>query len=95
MRCYTTQLWTEHEPGRYYVFAIRADGRVMHIWQRYRGDTVWSGWVSLGGTAVNGVWLYPYDDSEYPNGPVLGTDNGYWCNERYTTHWTGWHRCTI
>lgn len=98
VKCFTTPLWTEVVPDRFYVFAVRDDGRVMHIWQRYPNDPYWSGWVSLGGTAVNGVWLYPYDDSEYPNGPeitVAGTDNGYWCNERYTTHWTGWHRCYV
>jgi hypothetical protein len=98
LRCYTTPLWTEREKNRFYVFAIRSDGRVMTIWQRYPNDPVWSGWQNLGGTAINGVWLYPYDDSEYPNGPeitVIGTDHNYWCNERYTTHWTGWHRCSI
>lgn len=87
--CGTTITEFQHSNFAWEVYAIGTDQAVWHIWQRYVGDSTWSGWRTLGGVAINGVWLWNFTPTIY----VVGTDYRYWCNRWSWTGWSGWFVC--
>jgi len=87
--CGTDIIWFQHTNGIWEVFVVGTNQAVYHIWQRYVGDPVWTGWRSLGGKAIDGVWLWNYTPTIY----VIGTDYRYWCNRWGAAAWSGWYHC--
>ncbi|MBB5867023.1 hypothetical protein F4553_000402 [Allocatelliglobosispora scoriae] len=91
--CYGTNildvLWSD---GRWQTFVVgtTSSNNIYNIWQRWAGDSSWSGWapVAGNGTAINGVWLA--DDSPLTI-KVVGTDSRY-CNT-WNPNWSGWYNC--
>ncbi|MGQ5262499.1 hypothetical protein ACTWLT_17300 [Micromonospora sp. ZYX-F-536] len=80
-----------HPDGRKETFIIGYDQAMWHIYQRYAGDTQWSGWSSMGGGFNSGVSLWR-------SSPLIvygnGLDNRAYCNSlREGLPWTGWYRC--
>jgi hypothetical protein len=89
--CNTNVLNVPYPDGTWETFVVGIDTRLHHIWQRFPGDTQWSGWqwVPGGGIARDGIWL----QTESPLVlMVVGTDYHTYCNVRGTS-WSGWNRC--
>jgi hypothetical protein len=83
---------TIYQDGRYFVYAVASSNKAVYtIYQRYRDDSTWSGWISLRGTVKeSGVFVW----FQYPQTiGVIGTDSNWWCNTLNGSQWTGWHQC--
>jgi hypothetical protein len=78
--------------GRQETFIVGWDYAVWHIWQRWRGDTEWSGWASLGGEVLHyrsnygGVYIPSHDPLIIG---VYGTDLAKYCKQFFPTY-GGW-----
>lgn len=76
--------------GRQETFIVGWDEAVWHIYQRYAGDSAWSGWSSLGGGANSGV----FGLSANPPGIwIYGWDNQPYCDVWTGSQWSGWFSC--
>jgi hypothetical protein len=89
-------IWTsvdfQWSDGRWETFVVGLDGAVHHIWQRWNGDTEWSGWQSFGGLVYQGV-ISLGSTWNRPRIAVAGGDfNGY-CLHFDGVKWTGWYHC--
>jgi hypothetical protein len=87
-----TEFWS-YGQGQYReeVFIVGWDSAIWHIWQRYPGDPAWSGWYSLGGGALNGVWQY----NSLNIIEITGLDSNPWCDAPAASPsgWSGWYQC--
>jgi hypothetical protein len=76
--------------GRQETFIVGWDYAAWHIWQRWAGDTEWSGWASLGGHAQEYSWSGMFIASEYPLIIMMfGTDGEKYCKQFFPTY-GGW-----
>ncbi|HVQ93495.1 MAG TPA: hypothetical protein VMU51_20830 [Mycobacteriales bacterium] len=87
--CGTLILDIERASGIRETFVIGTNLQTYHIWQRFPGDSTWSGWKSLGGAAIGGVLLWDVTPTIY----VRGTDFNLWCNRWSPAGWSGWFIC--
>ncbi len=80
--CGLSQAAYTYTDGREEWFVIGMDLAVWHIWQRWEGDTRWSGWYSLGGRILwpgdYGVVRYFASGVNRPEIRVVGTDGRCW-----------------
>lgn len=76
------------------VVGTTSYNNIFHIYQRYTGDGLWSGWrpISGNGTALDGI--YRYYDTRFTI-YVFGTDWLRYCKHRLSnnTWYSGWYRC--
>lgn len=84
-------VWYSNGIRETFVVGTTSRNNIYHIWQRYVGDTQWTGWRTLpgNGTAIDGIW--PWASSPlivY----VVGTTGYLYCNRRGTS-WSGWYLC--
>lgn len=84
-------------PGTSYVYAFGI-GTDRAVWWaigvNYGGGwSLYSGWHSMGGVAVDGTWAW--HDSNYNQAvQVRGTDYNLWCRYRpYLGSWGSWFMC--
>ncbi|MFI6100173.1 hypothetical protein ACIA8G_31895 [Lentzea sp. NPDC051213] len=91
-----SHIWTyvdfQWSDGRWETFVVGTDAAVHHIWQRWNGDTEWSGWQTFGGRVYQGVRSLG-STTNRPRIAVAGGDfNGY-CLNFDGRNWTGWYHC--
>ncbi|MCE7009932.1 hypothetical protein LWC34_45075 [Kibdelosporangium philippinense] len=77
--------------GRLETFIVGIDLTVHHIWQRWAGDTEWSGWAPQGGIAHSGVYYFGFT-STGPLVGVVGQDPNGHCKV-YNGGWSNWFHC--
>jgi hypothetical protein len=92
--CGTTVLDIQWSDGRFETFVVGLDHATWHVFQRYAGDPTWAGWYSLGGYAIDGVWLWSSSPVTFY---VVGSDNNLWCQRstpgQTPSGWSGFYRC--